>query len=307
MPTHDQLIPNLTQSGMFRTYEHAFTEATGMPLTLRPVQTWQLPFHGNIRENSFCAVIAEKSRTCAACLQLQEQLTQDAMDNPATRTCAYGLCETAVPVKLGSQTIGFLQTGQVMRQPPTETSFQRAVKAAATRDVDINNEQARRAYFETPVVSQKKLDAASGLLAIFADHLAMKTNQILLQKANAELPIITKAKQFVAEHYTEQLSLSRVSSVVNASRFYFCRQFRKATGQRFTEFVSRIRIERAKTLLLNPHTRISEIAFAVGFQSLGNFARMFQRIAGHSPSEYRDILPAARCVSAGITRPAPVA
>jgi AraC-like DNA-binding protein len=281
------LIASLTRSATFRSYERAFTEATGMPLTLRPVETWQLPFHGMSNENPFCAVIAEKSRTCAACLQLQEKLTRDATNKPATRTCAYGLCETAVPVKLGAQTIGFLRTGQVMRRPPTNASFERAVKQAASYGADIANEQIKQAYFKTPVVSQKKIEALSGLLAIFADHLAIKSNQLVVQTANAESPIIARAKQFISEHHAEPLSLGQVSSAVNTSRFYFCKQFRKSTGQSFTEFTSRIRVEKAKNLLLNPHTRISEIAFATGFQSLGNFARMFKKIAGLTPSSYR--------------------
>ena len=70
----------------------------------------------------------------------------------------------------------------------------------------------------------------------FADHLAIKSNQLVVRAAHAELPIIAKAKRFIREHYTENLSLSQVSRVVNSSHFYFCKQFRKATGLSFTEF-----------------------------------------------------------------------
>ena len=288
MNTHGQLITALNRSETFQNYKRAFTEATGMPLTLRQVETWQLPFHGQRKENAFCALMAEKGRTCLACLQLQEKLTHAARLEPATRTCAYGLCESAVPVKLGPQTIGFLQTGQVLRQPPTEASFQRAVKQATSCGVDIANEQTKQAYFKTPVSSQKKIEATVGLLAIFADHLAMKSNQLAMQTVNEEPPSIARARQFIALHFTEDLSLDQVSGIVNASRFYFCKQFRKATGPSFTEFVSRTRVEKAKDLLLNPNLRISEIAFAAGFQSLGHFARMFKRIVGQSPTDYRE-------------------
>ena len=291
MDANGTLLEHLTRSETFKSYERAYTEATGMPLTLRPVNTWQLPFHGMRREGPFCAVMAEKSRTCAACLQLQEKLTQDATHKAATRTCAYGLCETAVPVKLGPQTIGFLQTGQVLRQPPTEASFQRAVEQAASRGVDIDNAAAKLAFFRTPVVTQRKLDAVAGLLASFADHLAMKSNQLVVQTAHAELPIIAKAKQFIRDHYTESLSLGQVSSNVNTSRFYFCKQFRKATGVSFTEFVARTRVEKSRGFLLNRNLRISEIAFAAGFQSLTHFSRMFKRIMGETPTEYRGRLP----------------
>lgn len=288
MSTPGQLITALNRSETFQNYERAFTEATGMPLTLRSVETWQLPFHGQRKENAFCALMAGKGRTCAACLQLQEKLTQDAMTKPATRTCAYGLCESAVPVKLGPQTIGFLQTGQVLRQPPSEASFQRAVEQAASCGVDIANEQTKQAYFKTPVSSQKKIEATVGLLAIFADHLSMKSNQLVVQTLNEEPPSVARARLFIGAHFTEDLSLDQVSSSVNTSRFYFCKQFRKATGLSFTEFVSRTRVEKAKKLLLDPNLRISEIAFAAGFQSISNFNRMFKRIVGRSPTYDRD-------------------
>ena len=293
MHANGELIETLTQSEMYRNYECAYSEATGMPVTLRPVETWQLPLHGKRKENGFCALMAEKSRTCAACLQMQEKLAQCATNEPATITCSYGLCETAVPVKLGSQTIGYLQTGQVMRQKPTEASFSRAVEQAQQLGVNIGTKDAREAYFKTPVVSQKKLDSMSSLLAIFADHLSMKSNQIAVQHANAEPPVIANAKKFIEEHHSEDLSLGQVAQAVHTSVFYFCKLFRKATGINFTEFVSRTRVEKARNLLLNPNLRVSEIAYEVGFQSLIHFNRVFKKIIGQSPTEYRGQLPSA--------------
>src|SRR5688572_17146975 len=99
MNANGQLLETLTHSEMFQNYERAYTEATGMPVTVRAVETWQLPLHGKRRENPFCAMMAEKSRTCAACLQTQEKLAKDALNGPSTVNCAYGLCELAVPVK----------------------------------------------------------------------------------------------------------------------------------------------------------------------------------------------------------------
>ncbi len=285
------MIETLIRSKTFQDYARAFSEATGLPLALRPVETWQLPFHGRRRENSFCALMAEKTHTCAACLQLQAKLAQDATNKPATRTCVYGLCETTVPVKLGPSLLGYLQTGQVLRRNPTDASFQQAVAQAAQRGVDIDNPRTKQAFFKTPVVARKKLAAVVNLLTIFADHLAMKSNQLVVETANAESPIIAKAKHFIEAHSTENLSLGQVSSFVNMSRFYFCKQFSKAAGLSFTEFVSRTRVEKAKTLLFNPNLRISEIAFTAGFQSLSHFSRMFKRIVGQPPIAYRRKLP----------------
>src|SRR5262245_60345619 len=139
MNTNGQLLENLTHSELYQEYERAYTEATGMPVTLRPVETWQLPLHRKRRESPFCAVMAKRSRTCAACLKVQETLAQSAVEGPCAVTCAYGLCEIAVPVKLGQQTIGFLQTGQVMRQKPTAAAFDRAVASAEELGVNIDD------------------------------------------------------------------------------------------------------------------------------------------------------------------------
>jgi AraC-like DNA-binding protein len=74
------------------------------------------------------------------------------------------------------------------------------------------------------------------------------------------------------------------------STFYLCKLFRRSSGVTFTEFVSRTRVEKAKNLLLNPNLRISEIAFEVGFQSLTHFNRIFKKIVGESPTDYREHL-----------------
>jgi AraC-like DNA-binding protein len=293
MKANANLIESLSNTEIYKDYERAYSEATGLPISLRPLETWKLPFHGKRKENPFCALLAQKSRSCAACLQMQETLAQSAMEKPCTMNCAYGLAETAVPVKLGGTTIGFLQTGQVLRQKPTAESFEKVAVLARELGVELDPTIAKEAYLQTMVVTQKKLDSASHLLAIFADHLSMKSNQLIMQQANAEPPMITRAKQFIAEHQTEDISLGEVAKSVHTSVFYFCKMFKKATGMNFTEFVSRTRIEKAKNLLLNPNLRISEIAFEVGFQSLTHFNRVFKKLIGQSPTEYREHLPKA--------------
>ncbi len=128
------------------------------------------------------------------------------------------------------------------------------------------------------------------LLTIFAQHLGIVSNQLLVRQENAEPPVITKAKKYIEEHQTEEISLAQVAKAVNTSSFYFCKMFRKVTGINFTDYVARLRIERARNLLLNPNLRISEIAFEVGFQSLTHFNRVFKRILGQSPTAYREQL-----------------
>jgi AraC-like DNA-binding protein len=280
-------IEKLTSSKIYQDYEAAFCETTQLPVSLRPLESWQLPHHGRRNENPFCCMMAQRSRSCSACLQTQQRLTNVAQQEAQSVTCAHGLCDTAVPIRMGDRAIGFLQTGQVFRKKPTATQFERTAKLAAEWGIQANREELKEAYFKTPVLSTKEHSSVVKLLAIFAQHLSMISNQIVLQQQNAELPVVSRAKEFIRQNQTEDLSLTKVAKAVNTSSFYFCKLFKKSTGLNFTDYVSRVRIEKAKNLLLNPNLRISEIAYEIGFQSLTHFNRVFKKIIGQSPTEYR--------------------
>jgi AraC-like DNA-binding protein len=128
------------------------------------------------------------------------------------------------------------------------------------------------------------------LLSIFAQHLASLSNQLMVKEEAAEPPVIAKARMYIAEHQDDDLTLAQVAQSVNTSAFYFCKMFKKATGMTFTDYLARVRVEKVKNLLLNPHKRVSEAAFEAGFQSLSQFNRVFRKIAGESPSTFRERL-----------------
>jgi AraC-like DNA-binding protein len=149
-------------------------------------------------------------------------------------------------------------------------------------------------YFATKVVAPRVLESTTRLLAIFAEHLGMKSNEIVLQQVNAEPALVTRVKEFVLQHHEEDITLAQAAQAAHSSIFYLCRVFRKATGMCFTEFVSRTRVEKAKELLMKPNLRVSEVAYQVGFQSLTHFNRIFKKIVGESPSDFRaELLPVA--------------
>ena len=208
-------------------------------------------------------------------------------------TCLHGLTDTAVPVRQGDKLVGFLQTGQVFRKEPTEAQFERTAQFAHAWGLDIERETLREAYFSTPVVSEKKYKSVTRLLTIFAQHLALILNRLMVEEQNSELPVVTRAKDYIQQNQTEEISLWQVAQVVNTSPYYFCKLFKRSTGLSFTHYLSRLRIEKAKNLLLNPNLRVSEIAYEIGFQSLTHFNRVFKHIVGYSPTKYRAQLKAA--------------
>jgi len=103
----------------------------------------------------------------------------------------------------------------------------------------------------------------------------------------AEPVRIWKARNYIHLHSAEQLSLGKVARAANTSANYFSEKFKEGTGTNFVKYVARTRFEKAEELLRNADLRVSEIAFAVGFQSLSQFNRVFKKFAGKSPTECR--------------------
>jgi len=285
---NQRLIAQLSRSQIYQDYESAFSRATGLPLALRPVETWQLAHRSKKRENPFCALMAGHSRSCAACLRVQEQIAANPAVSAKSVTCFAGLCDTAVPLRLGQDLIGFLQTGQVLLKKPTRRQFARTARQLLDWGLKVNLKELEEAYFQTRVLNRKQYESLVRLLIIFGQHLSLVCNQIAIQHQNAEQPAITRAKQFINTHQADDLSLADVAHAVNTSTFYFCKMFKKGTGLTFTDYLARVRVEKAKNLLLNPNLRVSEIAYGSGFQSLTHFNRIFRRLTGQSPTEYRD-------------------
>ena len=106
----------------------------------------------------------------------------------------------------------------------------------------------------------------------------------------AEPVEIWKARKFIEEYSGEELSLKQVAKAVNISANHLSEKFKEVTGVNFVEYIARIRFKNACELLGNANLRISEIAFAVGFQSLSQFNRVFKKLARKSPSRYRAAL-----------------
>ncbi|MBA4137866.1 MAG: AraC family transcriptional regulator [Opitutus sp.] len=287
------VVTQLQRSEVFREYQNAFETTTGLPLALRASGSFNFPLHGSKRANPFCELLAGSNKTCAACLQLQQQVEDGAHDEAKTMRCFAGLNESAVPVRVGANVIGYLQTGQVLLQAPSDAGF-KALKRQLSPELPAEQvTKIRAAYFKTRVVTRTQFESVVRLLSIFSQHLAAISNQMMVRESSAESPVVAKARAFIHERFTNEISVAEVARAVNMSTFYFCKVFKSGTGLTFTNYLARLRIEAVKQHMLNPHARISEAAFAAGFQSLSQFNRVFRRIAGEAPSAYRDRLHGA--------------
>jgi AraC-like DNA-binding protein len=115
-------------------------------------------------------------------------------------------------------------------------------------------------------------------------------NEIDLRSCDRAEPVeIWKARKLIEERSSEELPLTRIARSVNISANYLSEKFKQVTGTTFVSYLTHVRVERACRLLRDSNEHVSEIAFAVGFQSLSQFNRAFKKLTGKSPTSYRRV------------------
>jgi len=136
--------------------------------------------------------------------------------------------------------------------------------------------------------------ARFGEFLMFVDKLASCTDYRLLSTVqmqsfddDASLAQISGIVAFLTEHSAEQFTMAEVSAKVGMGESQFSRYFRRATGNTFTDFVNRLRINRACQLLMETDRYVSNVCYDVGFNNVANFNRRFLQIKGMTPKDFR--------------------
>jgi two-component system response regulator YesN len=99
--------------------------------------------------------------------------------------------------------------------------------------------------------------------------------------------VIYEIAEYILHHYHEDITLQHISERFFLSREYISRKFKQELEENISDYIGRIRIEKAKLLLLNPHLRIVQISEMVGYQDEKYFSKVFKKIIGVSPNQYR--------------------
>lgn len=101
---------------------------------------------------------------------------------------------------------------------------------------------------------------------------------------------ISYAISYISENYEKDITLETVANYVSLSKVYFSSLFKNTTGENFTDFLNRIRIEKAIDLIKNTDRKISSIAAQVGYQSIPHFYKTFSKYTGYTPVKFKEAL-----------------
>ncbi len=102
--------------------------------------------------------------------------------------------------------------------------------------------------------------------------------------------VLDSAITFIQEKFHEELSLEDVAEHVHLNPYYFSKVFKQQTGETFIDYVTRLRIERAKECIRDGQFSLKEVCYLVGYKDPNYFSRVFKKVTGVTPTEYRSQL-----------------
>lgn len=325
MPKID--IKEVLGESLINELRYIFHEATDMTITFSPLgRKEKVDFYPEEERSQFCRLIQSTAKGKRRCLNCDRLAVKKAfqMKAPYIYTCHAGLTDFVVPLILNGKLVGSLLSGQLLTQKPKISDFDKVW--IRVRDLDIDRDALKKAYKKVKVFSRKDLDLAIKLFSLFANYIVEKELANILQKKlishqkkllsevqkreklrrelKQAMPflrletlstkeqtrrerIAREAKHFIESHYAEPLNLNIVSESVFLSPSYFSSLFREYTKFTFSEYLTRVRIEKAKGLLERLDLNITEVAEKVGYEDFNYFSQVFKKLTGLSPSEYR--------------------
>ncbi len=209
------------------------------------------------------------------------------MNAPDTGHCLIFLCNNSVLSR--SEALNSISEVFTRVILINQNSFESTSNATKKAMLDIYEE-----YFQETELSELKV-----YIKLIEMLIAVYEGEILSQK---KLSGITDEKfgkynerigfiiKYIKNNYAEDLTLDKLAEISGYSKFHFSRIFKRYVGMSHTDYVSKVRVNAAQQLLLDPKLSITEVAMNAGFSSISSFNRIFKKIKHCTPSEFKSFL-----------------
>ncbi len=159
------------------------------------------------------------------------------------------------------------------------------------REISFIMEIAAHYWSDNPVRQVYIYARMLELYACYAEHHWKNTHPASAQDdmppSKKLLPKLNNLLGYLEQHYAEDISLDQAAEMTGLSKYYFTKVFKQHTSQTYYDYLSFLRIQAAEGLLGDKSLSIADIAVSCGYASISSFNRIFRRLKGTSPSEYR--------------------
>lgn len=127
-------------------------------------------------------------------------------------------------------------------------------------------------------------------LMSFYNHMFDYAKEMMKQMPDKNEALIQKVCSYLEEHYNEDISLEEAASMIGFSSFYFTKLMKEHTNMSYVDYITSLRVNQAKKLLETTDMTVKDVGIAVGYENANYFTRVFKRMEGSSPSQYKSKL-----------------
>ena len=167
----------------------------------------------------------------------------------------------------------------------SERSYERLFKCEETERLFKNAYECYNEYKLSPTAistAKARFAILELLIEMYERHSSARISE--MSEHRSPLDYVKRVLEYLAEHYTEDLTLEEVASVCGITKFHLAREFKRYTGQTVITYVNILRCKRAEVCLSEGMT-VTEAAVESGFDSISYFSRTYKKLMGTTPSE----------------------
>ncbi len=245
--------------------------------------------------NPYCMYLKSNRGVYGQCLALKKRIAEKSirLQDSFYGMCHAGVGEYIIPIQYQDTLLGVMNIGVFQVQAELATYLIRKL----CKRWGLSEELARQLYFQSLTTNPPSLKTVNDTLAIIADYLG--DIHSIIQSSNSGLKpgkkryyssedsILAHILDYIKQNYREPLTVEQISNFCHCSESYVNHLFKKRVGINIKMYINKIRVEQARTQLVESGDKVAEIAYTVGFNDSNYFSRVFTELTGISPLEYR--------------------
>lgn len=245
--------------------------------------------------STFCTSVRNNKIYCRICNQCGLygglESTKDPVAPPYR--CHMGLVEFSIPIIKNDDILGFIIAGQVRVDTPVFNPILDEQTTWKSQDI------LKKLYDKLPVFTSEQIYSAAKVLRILVNAYFPTSNTTVEEYpynhlpdfVDTEKPInrpeIRKAILYIEKNLTNRVSLRRIAEHIHLSESYFSKIFKEDMGLSVVQYITLLRIQEAKKLLVYSQLSVNQISKTLGYSRLNYFSRIFKTMTNETPHEYR--------------------
>lgn len=256
----------------------------GLSITLHPINNEALIMASelmlfNIHDNSHCIYIKTFPEAQRHCVERQEKILEKCRGGAFCGTCYAGVREYVYPIIKNGDSIGFICVSGYTSQKGNQ------YLEKVSRDFSIPLENLKKTYHSLKSEMPEKEEIDTLILPLLS---MLELAYIKAGGDDEPKHPIEQMLRYIRQHRAEDITIDDLCAEFSCSRSYISHFFKRYTGKSFREYLTELRINDAKSLLVHSRLSITEIAFSVGFKDSNYFSNVFKKNLGASPRSFRN-------------------